>query len=98
MALNQSLVEQIKSLRKDHLLHGHVEGELIRLLNLVAPDFHPVPEIQGLAGGRNDLMLFEYSGGKLLFEIFATKSQVSRDLRILDRTKADVKIAIILDK
>jgi hypothetical protein len=34
----------------------------------------------------------------VLFEIFATANQVSRDLRILDMTQADVKIAIIIDK
>jgi hypothetical protein len=43
-------------------------------------------------------MLFEFSGKKVLFEIFGTRSQVSRDLRILDKTKADKKIAIIIDK
>ncbi|MFV9646256.1 MAG: hypothetical protein ACNYWU_10570, partial [Desulfobacterales bacterium] len=52
----------------------------------------------GLAGGRNDLMLFEFNGRKILFEIIASYSQVSRDLRILDKTKADIKIAVIIDK
>jgi hypothetical protein len=42
-------------------------------------------------------MLFEFSGRKILFEVLATASQVSRDLRILDKTKADVKIAVIID-
>jgi hypothetical protein len=35
---------------------------------------------------------------KVLFEIFDTRSQVSRDLRILDKTKADKKIAVIIEK
>ena len=52
----------------------------------------------GLAGGRNDLLLFEFSGKKILFELFASRGQVSRDLRILDKTHADVKIAIIIDR
>jgi len=43
-------------------------------------------------------MLFEYSGHKILFEVFATRSQVSRDLRILDKTDANKKIAVIIDK
>jgi hypothetical protein len=51
-----------------------------------------------LAGGRNDLMLFEFSGKSVVVEVFATASQVSRDLLILHKTKADKKIAIILDK
>ena len=84
--------------RKAQLLHGEVERRLIQLLARVLPDYHPVQEPQGLAGGRNDLMLFEFRGRKVLFEIFATKSQVSRDLRILDKTKADVKVAVIIDK
>jgi hypothetical protein len=48
--------------------------------------------------GRNDLLLFDFQGRKVLFEIFATKGQVSRDLRILDKTRADKKIAVIIDK
>ncbi len=57
-----------------------------------------MPEPQGLAGGRNDLMLFEFSGRKVVFEIFASNSQVSRDLRILDKTAADRKIAVVIDR
>ncbi len=45
--------------RKAQLLHGEVERRLIQLLARVLPDYHPVQEPQGLAGGRNDLMLFE---------------------------------------
>jgi len=84
--------------RKLKKLHGLVEDRLIQILNKVTPEYHPIKEPQGLAGGRNDLMLFEFNGKKILFEIFATKNQVSRDLRILDKTKADTKIAVIIDK
>lgn len=91
-------VEWIRDIRKQKLLHTEVEERLISLLDHIVPDYHPIKEPQGLAGGRNDLMLFEFSGRKVLFEIFASKSQVSRDLRILDKTKADIKIAIIIDQ
>jgi len=43
-------------------------------------------------------MLFEFSGKRVVFEVFATHSQVSRDLLILHKTKADVKVAVIIDK
>ncbi|MEW5985667.1 MAG: hypothetical protein AB1791_03440 [Chloroflexota bacterium] len=91
---HQWILEQ----RQARKLHAAVEDRLTKLVSKIAPDYHPIKEPVGLAGGRNDLMLFEFSGRKILFEIFATRSQVSRDLRILDKTDADVKIAIIIDK
>jgi hypothetical protein len=90
--------ERILSLRKAKFLHTVVEKRLMQLLGIATPNFHPVKEVQGLAGGRNDLMLFEFSGKSVVVEVFATASQVSRDLLILHKTKADKKIAIILDK
>jgi hypothetical protein len=96
--LSPELIKQIKELRKTNHLHTWVEKRLIQIMQVIAKDYHPIPEPQGLAGGRNDLMLFEFSGRKILFEVLATASQVSRDLRILDKTKADIKIAVIIDK
>lgn len=90
--------DYVRDLRKARRLHSFVEERLIFLCGKLFPELHPVPEIQGLPGGRNDLLLFEQEGRKVLFEVLATRSQVSRDLRILDNTKADVKIAIIIDK
>lgn len=98
MGLSQQLEQWIKGQRHSKTLHKSVELRLEALLSKILPDYHGVKELQGLAGGRNDLMLFEYSGKKVLFEIFASRSQVTRDLRILDKTKADVKIAVIIDK
>src|ERR1041384_6791027 len=85
--LNRSIAE----LRRSRKLHTAIESRLIELVGKVAPGYHPIKEPVGLAGGRNDLMLFEFSGRRVLFEIFATRSQVSRDLRILDKTDADKK-------
>jgi hypothetical protein len=98
MTLPHEYIEQIRQLRRKKKLHGYVEDRLIELLQDVAPNLHPIKEPQGVAGGRNDLMLFEFTGKKVLFEIFATKSQVSRDLWLLERTKAEIKIAIVIDK
>ena len=90
--------KELLALRKAKGLHTAVENRLVELLKEAVPNFHPLKEPQGLAGGRNDLMLFEFSGRRVVFEILATHSQVSRDLLILYKTKADNKIAIIIDK
>lgn len=88
----------IREIRKAKRLHTIVENRLIEIVERILPDYHSVSELQGLAGGRNDLMLFEFSGRKVVFEIFATADQVSRDLLILHKTDASVKIAIVIDK
>lgn len=98
MSLPESYIQWVKKCRKEKKLHGVVEDKLVEVLSFLSPAFEPIKEPQGLAGGRNDLMLFRFDGKKVLFEIFGTKSQVSRDLRILDKTSADKKIAIIVDK
>ncbi len=92
------IAQNLRHLRKRKQLHSVVESRLVEIVYKVAPELHPIKEPLGLAGGRNDLMLFDFSGKKVLFEIFATASQVSRDLRIMDMTKADVKIAVIIDE
>ncbi len=98
LTLPEGYIQWVLQQRKSKLLHKAVEERLAQLLNRIAPDLHPIKEVQGLAGGRNDLLAFEFTGKKVLFEIIATKSQVSRDLRILDKTVADIKIAVIIDK
>jgi hypothetical protein len=95
---SKSQAEKISQWRKTKQLHTVVEDRLTMLISKISSDYHPVKEPVGLAGGRNDLMVFEFSSKKVLFEIFATRSQVSRDLRILDKTKSDKKVAIIIDK
>ena len=98
MENKQNFEDWILKNRKAKRLHGIVEDRLVAILTKIFPDYHPVKEAQGLAGGRNDLILFEFNGRKVLFEVFASHTQVTRDLRILDRTKADVKIAVLIDK
>lgn len=89
---------EVKSLRREKKLHSVLLEKLKNILVKYFPEYIPISEIQGLAGGRNDLLCFKYNRQKILFEIFATASQVSRDLRLLDKTDADIKIAIIIDK
>ncbi len=98
MPLSNTYIQWVREQRKAKKLHTLVEQKLISILSEFASEFEPIPEPQGLAGGRNDLLLFRFDGKKVLFEIFGTKSQVSRDLRILDNTKADIKIAVLIDK
>jgi hypothetical protein len=93
-----TIFDEIRILRKEKMLHPKVLEELKNIIDRCFPDYTPIAEIQGLAGGRNDLIGFKYNTRKILFEIFATANQVSRDLRILDKTLADIKIAIIIDK
>jgi hypothetical protein len=88
----------IANLRKAKHLHTTVEDRLVALVSQALPEYLPVKEPQGLAGGRNDLLLFDFRGRKALFEIFASQSQVSRDLRILDKTHAAVKISVVIDR
>jgi hypothetical protein len=92
------ILNEIIKFRKNKLLHSTVLNELTIIINRYFPKYEPIAEIQGLAGGRNDLIAFKYNTRKILFEVFATASQVSRDLRILDNTISDIKIAIIIDK
>lgn len=94
----ESFKSQILELRKANKLHTEVEGQLTSILKTVVPDMYPLAEPQGLVGGRNDLMLFEFSGRSIVFEIFATSNQVSRDLLILHKTSANLKVAIIIDE
>jgi len=49
-------------------------------------------------GGRNDLIQFFPNGRCVVFELFVTVSQVPQDLRLLEQSDADVKIAILLDE
>ena len=89
----KKFTEWVLKNRKAKKLHSLVEDRLIKILTKIYPDYHAIKEPQGVAGGRNDLLLFEFNGRKVLFEIFASHTLVTRDLRLLDKTKADVKIA-----
>lgn len=97
-SIRKELFLELKKLRSQKRLHTFVERQLIQLLAQAVPDYLPVKEPQGLAGGRNDVIAFAFHGRKVVFEIFATKSQVSRDLLILNKTKADAKICIVIDQ
>jgi hypothetical protein len=97
-ALADRFVTDIRNAIREKRLHSRVEERLSGLLKHLYPDSYPVPEVGGVLGGRNDLIQFFQNGRRVVFELFATVSQVPQDLRLLERSSADVKIAILLDE
>ena len=91
-------VAVVKKARRDKSLHSSVEERLLGLLVRLYPDSCPVREVTGVLGGRNDLIQFFRNGRRGVFELFASVSQVPQDLRLLEQSNADVRIAILLDQ
>ncbi len=79
-------------------LHSLVEKQLTLFLTRLYPNDCAVAEVSGVLGGRNDLMQFAFNGRRIVFELFFSPSQVPQDLRLLEQAKADIKIAILLDR
>jgi hypothetical protein len=79
-------------------LHQLAQARLIELLGKLYPDASPVSEVSGVLGGRNDLIQFFFSGRRVVFELFFSVSQVPQDLRLLEQSEANVKIAVLIDR
>jgi hypothetical protein len=79
-------------------LHSLVEKQLTLFLTRLYPNDCTVAEVSGVLGGRNDLMQFAFNGRRIVFELFFSPGQVPQDLRLLEQAKADIKIAIVLDR
>lgn len=88
----------IKTAKGRKRLHPLVEKRLSLLLSRMYPDAAPIPEVYGIPGGRHDLMQFFFNERRVVFELFCSPSQVPQDLRLLEQSTADVKIAILLDR
>src|SRR5260370_3346480 len=97
-ALADRFVTDVRNAIREKRLHSWVEERLVRLLKRLYPDSCPVPEVVGVLGGRNDLIQFFQNGRCVVFELFATVSQVPQDLRLLEQSSAVIKIAILLDE
>jgi hypothetical protein len=93
----QEFEDFVRSTKRRNKLHPIVERRLKDLLSRLFPDSHSVSEVAGVLGGRNDLMQFFFSGRRVLFELFFSASQVPQDLRLLEQSSADVKVAVLLD-
>lgn len=96
--LSQELITEIIELRRAKKLHARVMNELVDVLHKLFPDWVCISEIGQTAGGRNDAVLFECGGDSVCFELFATRSQVDRDLLLLHNSPAKRKIAILVDR
>jgi hypothetical protein len=94
----KSYIKWVKDAKKKKLLHQEVEKRLASLLSKIYSDSYQISEVSGIPGGRNDLMQFSFSGRRVVIELFFSTSQVSQDLRLLEQSNADIKIAILLDE
>jgi len=90
-------VESINKIKRKNELHPYVEARLSKLLKKIYPEDRPVSEVSGVLGGRNDLILYSFTGRRIVFELFFSPTQVSQDLRLLELSNAEIKIAILLD-
>jgi hypothetical protein len=84
-------------LKRGKKLHPLVEARLAALLQDMWPDAHAKPEPGEMPGGRSDLGFYFKDGRYAVFEIFATVSQVPQDLRHLEQSNAQARIAILTD-
>lgn len=94
----EQFVEEAKKDKAAHRLHPLAEKRLISLLSQLYPSECTISEVAGVLGGRNDAMHFAFNGRRAAFEFFFSPSQVPEDLRLLERVRADVKMAILLDR
>jgi len=95
---NTDFIGYVNNLKRLKRLHGEVEKRLSVLLAHLYPNAPAISEVSGILGGRNDLIQFFFSGRKVVFELFFSPSQVSQDLRLLEQSQAEVKIAVLLDR
>ena len=91
------LRESFKDLRSEKRLHPFTEERLAILLKDIYPGAYSKPEPGEIPGGRSDLAFYFGDGRYVIFEIFATVSQVPQDLRHLEQSNAQVRIAILTD-
>ncbi len=84
-------------LKRSKKLHPLAEERLAILLQGIYPEAYAKPEPGEMPGGRADLAFYFGSGRYAVFEVFATVSQVAQDLRHLEQSNAQARIAILAD-
>lgn len=92
------LAEEFSRLKRERKLHPLAEERLATLLQDIWPDAYPKAEPGEMAAGRLDLAFYFADGRYAVFEIFATVSQVPQDLRHLEQSAAQARIAILTDR
>jgi hypothetical protein len=95
---DHEFAKHLVGLRRARRLHGEVAQRLTELMMKVHPLAVSVPEVGGVLGGRNDLINFSFDGRRVVFEVFGSASQVPQDLRLLEQSSAEVKVAVLLDE
>lgn len=96
--LPDGFADRIRKLRSSHRLHTEVIKALLHIGTSAFPSWVFIGEVAQTPGGRNDGVLFEADGQSTCFEVFASSSQVDRDLLLLRDTSAQRKIAVLLDR
>ena len=91
------LSKAFSELRSSKQLHSVTEHRLSELLNDIYPEAYAKPEPGEIPGGRSDLAFYFGDGRYVVFEIFASKSQVPQDLRHLEQSNAQAQIAVLTD-
>lgn len=91
------LSAEFSRLKREKKLHPLAAERLATLLQDIWPDAYPKPEPGEMPAGRPDLAFYFPSGHYAVFEIFATPSQVPQDLRHLEQSNAQARVAILTD-
>jgi len=91
------LLQAFPDLKRKRRLHPIAEKRLALLLQDIYPDEYSIAEPGEIPGGRSDLAFYFGSGRYAVFEVFATISQVAQDLRHLEQSNAQARIAILTD-
>jgi hypothetical protein len=92
------LSQAFPDLKSRKKLHTITEKRLALLLEDIYPDDYAITEPGEIPGGRSDLAFYFGSGRYAVFEVFATVSQVAQDLRHLEQSNAQARIAILTDR
>jgi hypothetical protein len=91
------LMREFPRLKRGHDLHPLIERRLGALLEDIWPGAHAKPEPGEMPAGRADLGFYFADGRYAVFEIFVSVSQVPQDLRHLEQSNAEARIAILTD-
>jgi len=91
------LAAEFPHLKRARQLHAMAQERLATLLEDVWPHGYPKEEPGEMPAGRADLAFYLPDRGYAIFEIFVTVGQVPQDLRHLEQSNAQARIAILTD-
>jgi hypothetical protein len=91
-------VAEMRELREKRQLHPVAEARLKELLGKIPLQNYGLSEAWGVTGGRTDLCVFLRHRNVIHFEIFGHPNTVHRDANNLHMSRADVKVAVLIDE